>query len=74
MASRYICGFDHGLNAAVKRPRDAYGDTAENPKYIETLPRQRVRFIAAAVPDGPPPGKSHTLVKQRTIRWRDSSS
>src|SRR5215469_1512262 len=31
--------FDHGLNAAVRRLRDALGDTAENPRYIETLPR-----------------------------------
>lgn len=26
--------FDHGLNAAVKRLRDALGDTAENPRFI----------------------------------------
>jgi TolB-like protein/DNA-binding winged helix-turn-helix (wHTH) protein len=43
--------FDHGLNAAVKRLRDALGDTAENPRYIETLPRHGYRFIAAKEPD-----------------------
>src|SRR5215472_10544262 len=43
--------FDHGLNAAVRRLRDALGDTAENPRYIETLPRRGYRFIAATVPD-----------------------
>src|SRR5499425_641513 len=43
--------FDHGLNAAVKRLRDALDDSAENPRYIETLPRHGYRFIAAAVPD-----------------------
>src|SRR5215510_14376669 len=32
--------FDHGLNNAVKRLRDALGDSAENPCYIETLPRR----------------------------------
>jgi len=43
--------FDHGLNAAVKHLRDTLGDTAQNPRYIETLPRHGYRFIAAAVPD-----------------------
>jgi len=38
--------FDHGLNAAVKRLRDTLGDVAENPRYIETLPRHGYRFIA----------------------------
>jgi len=56
--------FDHGLNAAVKRLRDALGDTAENPRYIETLPRHGYRFIAAAVPDALPPERSHTSLKQ----------
>jgi len=37
--------FDHGLNAAVRRLRDTLGDTAENPRYIETLPRRGYRFI-----------------------------
>jgi DNA-binding winged helix-turn-helix (wHTH) protein/Tol biopolymer transport system component len=37
--------FDHGLNAAVKRLRDALGDTAENPRFIETLARRGYRFL-----------------------------
>src|SRR5215813_11996553 len=40
--------FDVGLNNAIKRLRDALGDTAESPRYIETLPRRGYRFIAAA--------------------------
>ncbi len=42
--------FDHGLNAAVKRLRDALGDTAENPRFIETLPRHGYRFIGTITP------------------------
>ena len=42
--------FDHGLNAAVKRLRDALGDTAENPRFIETLSRRGYRFIAPVAP------------------------
>src|SRR5499427_7277522 len=38
--------FDHGLNAAIKRLRDALGDSAENPRFIETLSRRGYRFIA----------------------------
>ncbi len=37
--------FNHGLNAAVNKLRDALCDSAENPKYIETLPRRGYRFV-----------------------------
>src|SRR4051812_34375763 len=37
--------FDHGLNAAVNRLREALGDSAENPRFIETLPKRGYRFI-----------------------------
>jgi TolB-like protein len=39
--------FDHGINNAIKRLREALGDTAETPGFIETLPRRGYRFIAA---------------------------
>jgi Tol biopolymer transport system component/DNA-binding winged helix-turn-helix (wHTH) protein len=38
--------FDHGLNAAVNKLREALSDSAETPKYVETLPRRGYRFIA----------------------------
>jgi len=38
--------FDTGLNSAIKKLRDALGDSAEEPRYIETLPRRGYRFIA----------------------------
>jgi len=41
--------FDHGLNAAVRRLRDALDDSAENPRFIETLPRHGYRFITTTV-------------------------
>jgi len=37
--------FDHGLNSAIRRLRDALGDSAENPTYVETLGRRGYRFI-----------------------------
>ena len=38
--------FDHSLNTAINKLRDALGDGAANPRFIETLPRRGYRFIA----------------------------
>lgn len=46
--------FDNGLNVAARKIRDALGDSAENPRFIETVPRRGYRFIApvsVAVPE-----------------------
>src|ERR1039458_1677688 len=37
--------FEHGLNTAEKTLRQALGDSAENPRYIETLPRHGYRLM-----------------------------
>lgn len=37
--------FNHGLNAAVNKLRDALSDSADDPRYIETLPRRGYRFL-----------------------------
>ena len=39
--------FEHGLNAAVNRLREALSDSAEVPRFIETLPRRGYRFTAS---------------------------
>ena len=38
--------FDHGLNTAVMKLREALGDSADKPLYIETVPKRGYRFIA----------------------------
>jgi cholera toxin transcriptional activator len=38
--------FDHGLNTAVNQLRSAFGDSAANPRFIQTVPRRGYRFIA----------------------------
>jgi DNA-binding winged helix-turn-helix (wHTH) protein len=38
--------FDHSLNTAVNKIREALGDSASSPRYLETLPRRGYRFIA----------------------------
>src|SRR5690242_12745591 len=37
--------FDHSLNNAVNRLREALGDSADSPRFIETLPRRGYRFV-----------------------------
>jgi DNA-binding winged helix-turn-helix (wHTH) protein len=44
-ADTYV-GFDEGLNTAIRKLRTAFGDSAVNPRFIETLPRRGYRFIA----------------------------
>ena len=38
--------FEHSLNAAVRRLRDTLGDSAEQPRFIETMPKRGYRFVA----------------------------
>lgn len=65
--------FDHGLNAAVKRLREALGESADSPVFIETLARRGYRF---AVPIGGTDSVAGTSIiaaerggNGRTRRW-----
>jgi Tol biopolymer transport system component/DNA-binding winged helix-turn-helix (wHTH) protein len=52
-----VVEFEQGLNAIINRLREALGDSAAAPKFVETLPRRGYRFIAAVgqtPPRGPP--------------------
>jgi TolB-like protein/DNA-binding winged helix-turn-helix (wHTH) protein/Tfp pilus assembly protein PilF len=49
--------FDHGLNNAVNRLREALGDSAASPRYIQTAPRRGYRFIADVRVVAPAPGE-----------------
>ena len=72
--------FDHGLNNAVNRLRDALGDSAESPRFIETLPRRGYRFIGTVngsatketvvVETVPPPAQTVARVSPEAIRTR----
>ena len=48
--------FEHGLNTAVKRLRQALGDSADNPSYIETLQRHGYRLMVPVEKDEPAAG------------------
>jgi len=47
--------FDHSLGIAVNKLREALGDSAENPRFVETLARRGYRFIAPVKAIDPPP-------------------
>ncbi|MDH4109110.1 MAG: winged helix-turn-helix domain-containing protein [Gammaproteobacteria bacterium] len=61
--SNVCVDFDHGLNNAIARVREALGDSSGEPRYIETLPRVGYRFVCPLhltdaklpAPDIPPP-------------------
>ena len=50
-ASDTFVDFDRGLNKAMNRLRETLGDSAEKPRFIETLPKRGYRFIAALEPE-----------------------
>jgi TolB-like protein/DNA-binding winged helix-turn-helix (wHTH) protein/tetratricopeptide (TPR) repeat protein len=52
-----IVDFDHGLNKAISKVREALGDSAENPRFVETVASRGYRFLAdVAVVQGGQPG------------------
>jgi TolB-like protein/DNA-binding winged helix-turn-helix (wHTH) protein/predicted Zn-dependent protease len=58
-SSDVFVDFDHGLNKSIQKLRDSLGDSADSPRYIETIPRVGYRFIAPvnngiAPPEQPP--------------------
>ncbi|MGH9642019.1 MAG: winged helix-turn-helix domain-containing protein [Terriglobales bacterium] len=68
-------GFDEGLNTAIRKLRVAFGDSAENPRFIETVSRRGYRFIAPVepvlVPSPSPPTTTTVAVKPRiSLRTR----
>jgi Tol biopolymer transport system component/DNA-binding winged helix-turn-helix (wHTH) protein len=61
--------FDHGLNAAVKRLRDALGDSADNPRFVETLARRGYRFVVPVNGPGSDPAPRADATSGRQA-WR----
>jgi TolB-like protein/DNA-binding winged helix-turn-helix (wHTH) protein/Tfp pilus assembly protein PilF len=65
--------FDRGLNKAVNHLREVLGDSADQPRFIETLPRKGYRFIARVAQDSPQAaresGKLLPGFKTRRLLW-----
>ena len=83
-ANTYV-DFDNSLNTAASKLREALGDSAASPRFVETLPRRGYRFIApvegssgtvqpALVPQQPvvPVGPSEELVLKRKLRLQQA--
>lgn len=77
--------FEDGLNTAVKKLREALGDDAEKPRYIETIPRRGYRFVAEVKEIAPPTravvlsgersssevsSESPAAIRRRPSRWK----
>ena len=67
--------FDKSLNTAVNKVREALGDSATNPKYVETLAKRGYRFIGQVVwireyPPKPDPGPSRTVARGLFELWQ----
>jgi TolB-like protein/DNA-binding winged helix-turn-helix (wHTH) protein/Flp pilus assembly protein TadD len=60
--------FDQAVNIAIAKLRNALGDSAESPRYIETLPKRGYRFIAevTVVDTGTPAKASESVAGDRT--------
>jgi TolB-like protein/DNA-binding winged helix-turn-helix (wHTH) protein/Tfp pilus assembly protein PilF len=72
-ADTYV-GFDEGLNTAIRKLRTVFGDTAGNPRFIETLPRRGYRFIAPVsevTAADHSPAQSAAMVELRSGDWED---
>src|SRR6267154_6014146 len=61
-----IVDFDHGLNKAISKVREALGDSAENPHFVETVASRGYRFLAdvAVVQGGQPETAAGDLAGQ----------
>jgi DNA-binding winged helix-turn-helix (wHTH) protein len=72
-----VVDFDQSLNKSLTKLRDALGDSAANPRFIQTLPKRGYRFIAPVAvqapwpPPAPPPMEQ--VVPASTPRPRASS-
>jgi DNA-binding winged helix-turn-helix (wHTH) protein len=71
--------FDHSLNSAVMKLREALGDSADKPLYIETIPKKGYRFVApvshpADTQNGGAPSQSTTAPELPVSNTREQSN
>jgi eukaryotic-like serine/threonine-protein kinase len=70
-SSQTFVDFDQGLNKAVNRLRDVLGDSAEHPRFVETLPRRGYRFIAPVQRmENQTPSASANLLGKKVSHYR----
>ena len=62
--------FDNSLNTAMNKLREALGDSADSPRFIETLPRRGYRFIAPVTSDDPKASATGAVAVSHPRRWK----
>jgi len=72
--SQAVVDFDHGLNKAVNKIREALGDSAENPRFVETVARRGYRFLADVTPIDAAADRRSVPTTQEQIASSGSSS
>ncbi len=69
-ASDVFVDFEGSLNKAMKRLREILHDSADQPRFIETLPRRGYRFIAAVTVSQSPPLEPQGLIGKKVSHYR----
>jgi Tol biopolymer transport system component/DNA-binding winged helix-turn-helix (wHTH) protein len=68
-----IVDFDYGVNTAIKKVRCALDDSADNPRFVQTLPRKGYRFIAPVFPEAsltaPAPATAPSIAPSTKLPW-----
>src|SRR5215208_4287280 len=59
--------FEVGLNSAIRKLREALDDSAENPRFVETVPRRGYRFVAPGVGSAPLAAPRERPVEQSSV-------
>jgi DNA-binding winged helix-turn-helix (wHTH) protein/Tfp pilus assembly protein PilF len=62
--------FDNSLNTAINKLREALGDSADSPRFIETLPRRGYRFIAPVTSDDQKASATGAIAVSHPRRWK----
>jgi Tol biopolymer transport system component/DNA-binding winged helix-turn-helix (wHTH) protein len=61
--------FDHSLGTAINKIREALGDSADHPQFVETLPRRGYRFIGEIAAQAQPPVPAEPSHRDTRPRW-----
>src|SRR5207302_6945282 len=65
--------FDNSLNTAINKLREALGDSADNPRFIETLPRRGYRFITPVTNEGREASATGAAAVSDKRAWRTAA-
>src|SRR5499433_3587982 len=65
---------DHNLNTAINKIREVLGDSSENPRFVETLPRRGYRFIGPITANGTAAAEVAHVAESRSTGGAESAA